>query len=259
MNKDMRIYIAGHGGMVGSAMQRCLQKAGFTRIITRSHAAPDLKQREKLVAMLISGGAFTPGAADGRVLEVLAQAGAFLSGGVLVSSHAFNTHANMLGVSWGKAAMQTQDMDLASHRQVSVAMRQDAAVRLAQPPQLRPSGLPEGPGGQQALLPAGRPALARLIGVLLAELDHLARGDRAPQALAHGLDLPGRAVPARIAQHAVAGAVVAQVSVIRCVQRQRRGGEVVVDPVRPPEAVAIADQVAAAGGRDHRPGQACAQ
>jgi len=90
-----------------------------------ARAAPDLKQREKLVAMLISGGAFTPGAADGRVLEVLAQAGAFLSGGVLVGSHAFNSYANMLGVGWGSAAMQTQDMDLASHRQVSVAMRQD--------------------------------------------------------------------------------------------------------------------------------------
>ena len=75
--------------------------------------------------MMVSGGAFAPGVADGRVLEVLAQAGAFLSGGVLVGSNAFNTYANMLGVSWGKAAMQTQDMDQASHRQVLVAMRQD--------------------------------------------------------------------------------------------------------------------------------------
>jgi GDP-L-fucose synthase len=42
MNKNMRIFIAGHGGMVGSAMQRGLQKAGFEHIITRSHAALDL-------------------------------------------------------------------------------------------------------------------------------------------------------------------------------------------------------------------------
>jgi hypothetical protein len=96
------------------------QKAVFAQ------ATPDIKQREKLVAMLISGGAFTPGVSDGRVLEVLAQAGTFLAGGVLVGSHAFNTYSNMLGVSWGFAAMQTQDMDLASHRQVEVAMRQDA-------------------------------------------------------------------------------------------------------------------------------------
>jgi hypothetical protein len=32
----------------------------------------------------------------------------------------------MLGVSWGSAAMQTQDMDLASYRQIEVAMHQDA-------------------------------------------------------------------------------------------------------------------------------------
>ena len=38
-------------------------------------AAPDLKQREKLVAMLVTGGAFAPGASEGRVLEVLAQSG----------------------------------------------------------------------------------------------------------------------------------------------------------------------------------------
>lgn len=89
-------------------------------------AAPDLKQREKLVAMLVSGGAIAPGAADGRVLEVLAQSGVFLAGGVLVGSHAFNTYGNMLGIRWDSAAMQTQDMDLASHRQVEVALSQDA-------------------------------------------------------------------------------------------------------------------------------------
>lgn len=42
MNKDMRIFIAGHGGMVGSAIQRRLQKEGFEHIVTRSHAALDL-------------------------------------------------------------------------------------------------------------------------------------------------------------------------------------------------------------------------
>jgi len=89
-------------------------------------AAPDLKQREKLVAMLVSGGAFAPGASDGRVLEVLAQSGVFLAGGVLVGSHAFNTYGNMLGINWDSTAMQTQDMDLASHRQIEVALRQHA-------------------------------------------------------------------------------------------------------------------------------------
>ncbi len=91
-----------------------------------SQAVPDLKQREKLVAMLVSGGGFAPGGSEGRVLEVLAQAGTFLTGGVLVGSHAFTTYGNMLGVSWVSAAMQTQDMDLASLHQVEIAMRRDA-------------------------------------------------------------------------------------------------------------------------------------
>jgi hypothetical protein len=89
-------------------------------------AAPDLKEREKLVAMLVSGGAFAPSSSDGRVLEVLAQSGIFLSNGVLVGSHAFNTYANMLGVRWKSAAMRTQDMDLASHKQIEVALHQNA-------------------------------------------------------------------------------------------------------------------------------------
>ena len=95
------------------------QKALFAQ------AVPDLKQREKLIAMLVSGGAFAPGVSDGRVFEVLAQAGTFLTGGVLVGSHAFNTYGNMLGVRWGSVATQTQDMDLASHRKIEVAMPPD--------------------------------------------------------------------------------------------------------------------------------------
>jgi nucleoside-diphosphate-sugar epimerase len=42
MKKNMRIFIAGHGGMVGSAIQRRLQKEGFEHIVTRPHAALDL-------------------------------------------------------------------------------------------------------------------------------------------------------------------------------------------------------------------------
>jgi len=42
MNENMRIFIAGHGGMVGSAIQRRLLKEGFEHILTRPHAALDL-------------------------------------------------------------------------------------------------------------------------------------------------------------------------------------------------------------------------
>ncbi len=42
MTKNTRIFVAGHGGMVGSALVRALQAAGYKRIITRSHSELDL-------------------------------------------------------------------------------------------------------------------------------------------------------------------------------------------------------------------------
>jgi GDP-L-fucose synthase len=42
MKLDARIYVAGHRGLVGSAIMRRLQAAGYTRIITRAHAELDL-------------------------------------------------------------------------------------------------------------------------------------------------------------------------------------------------------------------------
>lgn len=42
MKFDARIYIAGHRGLVGSAIMRRLQKAGYTNLVTRTHAELDL-------------------------------------------------------------------------------------------------------------------------------------------------------------------------------------------------------------------------
>ncbi len=42
MQPDSRIYIAGHRGLVGSAIVRRLQAAGHSRLITRTHAELDL-------------------------------------------------------------------------------------------------------------------------------------------------------------------------------------------------------------------------
>lgn len=46
MNKDSKIYVAGHRGMVGSAIVRKLQKEGFSRIITRTSAELDLRNQQ---------------------------------------------------------------------------------------------------------------------------------------------------------------------------------------------------------------------
>ncbi|MGD0262853.1 MAG: GDP-L-fucose synthase [Verrucomicrobiota bacterium] len=42
MARDARIYVAGHRGLVGSAIWRELQRRGFTRLIGRTHAELDL-------------------------------------------------------------------------------------------------------------------------------------------------------------------------------------------------------------------------
>lgn len=42
MEKDAKIYVAGHGGLVGSALIRALTKQGFTNLVTRTRAELDL-------------------------------------------------------------------------------------------------------------------------------------------------------------------------------------------------------------------------
>lgn len=48
MEKDARIYVAGHRGMVGSAICRALLKNGYTNIITKTHGELDLKRQEEV-------------------------------------------------------------------------------------------------------------------------------------------------------------------------------------------------------------------
>ena len=48
MHKEGKIYIAGHRGMVGSAILRKLRAEGFTNIITRSSAELDLRSQSEV-------------------------------------------------------------------------------------------------------------------------------------------------------------------------------------------------------------------
>lgn len=45
MEKEAKIYVAGHRGMVGSAMLRRLEKAGFTNFVTRTSSELDLRNQ----------------------------------------------------------------------------------------------------------------------------------------------------------------------------------------------------------------------
>ena len=52
MNTSAKIYLAGHRGLVGSAVHRELEKAGYSTILTRSHEELDLTRQQEVEAFL---------------------------------------------------------------------------------------------------------------------------------------------------------------------------------------------------------------
>ena len=50
MNKNDKIYVAGHRGLVGSAILKNLENSGFTNIITRRHVELDLTNQQATAA-----------------------------------------------------------------------------------------------------------------------------------------------------------------------------------------------------------------
>ncbi len=48
MDKHAKIYVAGHKGMVGSAIRRELEKQGYINVITRTHKELDLTRQEQV-------------------------------------------------------------------------------------------------------------------------------------------------------------------------------------------------------------------
>jgi GDP-L-fucose synthase len=52
IDKNAKIYVAGHRGMVGSALVRRLQQAGYTNILVRTHAELDLLDQAATHAFL---------------------------------------------------------------------------------------------------------------------------------------------------------------------------------------------------------------
>ena len=50
MNKDSKIYVAGHRGLVGSAILNNLKSKGYSNIITRTHKELDLTDQNETKA-----------------------------------------------------------------------------------------------------------------------------------------------------------------------------------------------------------------
>ena len=46
MEKEAKIYVAGHRGMVGAAIIRELARQGYTNVVTRTHAELDLTRQQ---------------------------------------------------------------------------------------------------------------------------------------------------------------------------------------------------------------------
>ena len=53
-NTDASVYVAGHNGMVGSAIVRRLRALGYTKIITRTRAELDLLDQAAVAAFFRS-------------------------------------------------------------------------------------------------------------------------------------------------------------------------------------------------------------
>ncbi len=50
LDRQKKIYVAGHCGLVGSALVRCLKKEGFAQIITKTHKKLDLTRQAEVEA-----------------------------------------------------------------------------------------------------------------------------------------------------------------------------------------------------------------
>ncbi len=46
MEQDAKIYVAGHGGLVGSALTRMLRRSGYENLVTRTSGEVDLRQQK---------------------------------------------------------------------------------------------------------------------------------------------------------------------------------------------------------------------
>ncbi len=54
MNKDDKIYVAGHRGLVGSAIVKGLQNEGYNNIITKTHSELDLLNQEAVNSFFVT-------------------------------------------------------------------------------------------------------------------------------------------------------------------------------------------------------------
>lgn len=97
-------------------------------LIERVRASTRL--RKNLSSMAAAGGAYVAPSAHRAVLGMLADAGLFQGGAVLVGAHAFGVYGNMLGAKWDRDLTHTQDNDLAHDPRMAIAVARHHAIDL---------------------------------------------------------------------------------------------------------------------------------
>ncbi|MDT0635837.1 GDP-L-fucose synthase [Spectribacter hydrogenooxidans] len=96
MERDARIYIAGHRGLVGSALVRRLERAGYTNLITRGRDEVDLTHREAVNAFFAETRpdyVFLAAARVGGIQANNAQPVDFLRDNLLIQTHVIDAAA----------------------------------------------------------------------------------------------------------------------------------------------------------------------
>ncbi|WP_417451435.1 GDP-L-fucose synthase family protein [Kordiimonas sp.] len=90
MEKNSKIYVAGHRGMVGSAIVRGLLRQGFSNIVTRSHAELALDVQAEADSFFAESGidyVFLAAAKVGGIAANMAQGGDFIRQNLLIQTN----------------------------------------------------------------------------------------------------------------------------------------------------------------------------
>ncbi|QEH39766.1 GDP-L-fucose synthase [Chitinophaga sp. XS-30] len=90
MQPQDKIYIAGHRGMVGSAIKRRLETAGFTNFVTRTSAELDLRDQQAVEAFFIEekpAYVFLAAAKVGGIMANNTYRGEFLYDNLMIQSN----------------------------------------------------------------------------------------------------------------------------------------------------------------------------
>jgi len=100
MNKNDKIYVAGHRGMVGSAIRRKLQKEGFENIVTRTSAELDLRDQRQVKEFFEAERpdyVFLAAAKVGGILANNTYRGEFLYDNLMIQNNVIH-HSYLVGV-----------------------------------------------------------------------------------------------------------------------------------------------------------------